>query len=99
MGDDPEKWMKAPIRSWIAKTKPCRPEQLWGWLQGFGLPPVGDDEDPYRWLLYGLEAFDEPSIRVRFAARVRESMDRSPNLDVDPPGKRPKQLLYNLFKL
>jgi len=101
MSDNPEKWMGKVINSWMRESKKkWRPQQLWDWLQGYDFPPVGHDEDPYLCLLRALGTMkDEKAARDEFAGLVRRAIEDQPDLDVAAPGKRPNQVLYNLFKL
>lgn len=73
-----------------------RAEELIRWLQYFDFPPVGHDEEPYKWLLRGLRP-QEGALRAEFAQRVAAVLEARP--DVKRPGKRPEQVLYNLLLL
>jgi len=62
------------------------------------MPPVGHDEEPYLWLLRSLPEADERyDAEKEFAKRVAVLLLDGP--DVKRPGKRPDQVLYNLFML
>ncbi len=72
--------------------------QLMRWLQGYDLPVLGSDDEPYIWLLYGLPDGAERSVReTQLAERAASLIEMSP--DVHRPGKRPDQLLFNLLML
>lgn len=95
--DGPVQWMAELLGSWLNCEK-WTPEQLIDWLQGYDLPAVGHDEDPYVWLLRGLPlGEDRNRMEVRFAERVAHVLEDAP--DVKRPGKRPDEVLYNLFML
>jgi hypothetical protein len=59
---------------------------------------VGQDDEPYLWLLRGLPEADERyAAEKKFASRLAVFLREKP--DVKRPGKRPDQVLYNLLML
>src|SRR2546425_483054 len=85
------------VTKWLTKTN-WQPGELIDWLQGYDMPPVGHDEEPYVWLLRGLpEADERHEAEKEFAKRVAVLLLDEP--DVKRPGKRADQVLYNLFML
>jgi hypothetical protein len=94
----PEQWMRDMLSAWLARED-WKPEQLLDWLQGYGLPPVGHDDDPFLWVLRGLpEADERHPAETALANRVAKVLDEV-KPDVTQPGDRPDELLYNLFML
>ncbi len=91
----PTKWMRNLIIPWLERGG-WQPEQLIAWLQGYNLPPVGHDEEPHVWLMRGLPPDDE-DLRAEMARRVVRILSSRP--DVELPGRRPDQVLYNLLML
>lgn len=74
------------------------PERLQRWLQGLDLPPLGSEEEPYIWILRGLSEIEERAQAEQILASwTAEIIDRQP--DVEPIGRFPDRLLYNLFFL
>jgi hypothetical protein len=72
--------------------------QLVRWLQGYDLPALGGDEEPYVWLLYGLPAGRDRHLReTQLAERTARLIEAQP--DVFRPGDMPERLLYNLLFL
>lgn len=68
------------------------------WLQGNQMPPVGDDQEPFLWLLDGLP----PGGRyyewvVALAKIVGKLLDQEP--DRASVGRQPERFLYNLLAL
>jgi len=89
--------MQAIVMDWLAK-KDWDTSQLIDWLQGYDLPLFGDSDEPYLWLLRGVPEADERyPAETEFASRVAALIDERP--DVERRGKRPDQLLFNLFML
>ena len=69
---------------------------LAAWLQGFRLPLVGTDEEPYVWILRGLAEVPERADAERKLARwAGEILDSKP--DIEPTGELPDRLLANLL--
>jgi hypothetical protein len=91
------------LRTWL--DGPAGSARLVDWLQGYGLPPVGYADEPYLWLLRGMGAIgDERSAKAPdrtyddlFCEQVAALLLARP--DVNRPGARPEQVLYNLFLL
>jgi len=89
--------MQQMLSEWLAREA-WDSGQLMEWLQGYGLPPVGHDEEPYVWLLRGLPLADERHrAETTLATRIARVLEDRP--DVKRPGRRPDQLLYNLLML
>jgi hypothetical protein len=81
------KWLEDPSGpSWA----------LVDWLEGYNLPAVGPDEDPYVWLHRGLNELPA-NLYVEFILRLARFIDEQP--DVARPGDRPDEVLYNLLLL
>src|SRR5207253_9557411 len=94
---EPVARMQAIVTNWLMKED-WNMSQLMDWLQGYGLPFAGDADEPYLWLLRGIpEASERHVTEVQFAGRVAALIRECP--DVERPGKRPDQILYNLFML
>lgn len=94
---DPRKWMQRAVAAWLEKND--WPEQrvtLTNWLRGYGLPPVGSEEEPYAWLLYGLPLGpDRPLSQQRFATLLSRLLDEQP--DCNWRFEEREDALYNLF--
>jgi len=89
--------MRRMLGEWLARED-WEPRQLIDWLQGYDLPPVGHDEEPYLWLLRGLPIANERhQAETRLACRVAKVLEGKP--DKSSPGTRPDEVLYNLFML
>jgi hypothetical protein len=89
--------MRRMVSTWLA-TENWNTQQLINWLQGYDLPAEGQDEEPYLALLRGIPDADEKYATERaYAQRVAMLLNEKP--DVKRPGKRPNQILYNLFML
>jgi len=83
------------LREWLERGGP--EWQLLDWLRGYDLPAIGDDE-PYLWLIDGLEAIDERDrTSGAFCERVKAVLESRP--DLHPEGRWPERVLYNLFML
>ncbi len=91
------------MRAWL--DGPADSARLIEWLQGHGLPPVGYADEPYVWLLRGIEAIGREKCTTApnrtydeaFCEQVARLLIDRP--DVVRPGVRPQQVLYNLFLL
>lgn len=96
---DPRAWMQRAVGAWLAKNDwPEQRVQLTNWLRGYGLPPVGPEEEPYAWLLYGLPLGTErPNAQKRFASLLGQLVSEQP--DVDWRFEEREDALYNLFLL
>jgi hypothetical protein len=89
--------VRSSLGSWLNQQK-WELQELIDWLQGYMLPPVGYDEEPFVWMLRGLILTDdrykaESEMAVRLAKFI-ESAPESTQL-----GNRPDQVLYNCFML
>lgn len=94
---EPVARMQAIVTNWLA-TEDWTTGQLIDWLQGYDLPLFGDADESYLWLLRGIPDGDKRHpIETRFAERVAALINERP--DVKRPGKRPDQILDNLFML
>jgi hypothetical protein len=73
-------------------------QELVDWLQGYTLPPVGQDEEPFVWILRGVTLNDD-----RYKAESELAFRLARFIETEPGsiqlGKRPNQVLYNLFML
>jgi hypothetical protein len=74
-------------------------DRLYDWLSGRGLPPVGHDEEPYQWLLRGIEIRsllrrDLEKIENRFAERLSILLGEQPDVAMDRGGE---DFLRNLY--
>ncbi|MFM9959866.1 MAG: hypothetical protein ACKV2Q_01420 [Planctomycetaceae bacterium] len=95
--DGPIQWMTDLVGNWLDQAD-WQPRQLLDWLQGYDLPPVGHEDEPFLWLLRGLpQGAERYRTETRFAERVARVLSENP--DVNPPGNRPSQLLVNLYLL
>lgn len=88
--------MARRIDCWLKDDAPL--EQFADWLRGYGFPMAWDNDEPYRCLLRGLEnlKLDQESIST-FCIKTADFLDRAPA--ITHTGKRPEQVLYNLFML
>ena len=94
---DPVQEVNSLLCQWLDQDK-YQSQQLVDWLQGYGLPPLGHDDDPFQWLLRGVEiADDRYQVESSLAERAARLLEEEP--EVKRPGTRPDQLLYNLFML
>ncbi len=93
---EPRAWMEHRLLAWLSGSGP-RSAQLERWLQGYDLPVLAAEEEPYVWLLRGLPQEDRYRWESRMAAEVAELVGQQP--DVEPRGRRPQRLLYNLLML
>jgi hypothetical protein len=93
----PVGWMRSMLAEWLQQTH-WEPQQMIDWLQGYKLPPVGHDDEPFLWLLRGLPVADELcSAKRELATRAAKVLADKP--DETRPGTRPDEVLYNLFML
>jgi hypothetical protein len=73
-------------------------DELIDWLQGYELPPVGHEDEPFMWILRGLPEADERYwAESQLAIRVAQFLVEKP--DQERPGDHPDQVLYNLLML
>jgi hypothetical protein len=89
VGEMLEKWLSRP--DWEL-------EEMYDWLQGYYLPPVGHDEYPYVWIYRGLALIDQRGpAELELALRLSKVLRQKP--DVSRPGTRPEEMLFNLLML
>jgi hypothetical protein len=86
VADRIKEWLDGPRPSWA----------LVDWLEGYNLPAVGPDEDPYIWLRRGLNELSD-GLQKEFVVHLCHFIDERP--DVDRPGDRPDEVLSNLLWL
>jgi hypothetical protein len=73
--DSPLVWMQQLIGDWLQQES-WHSSDLLNWLQGFSLPPVGQDEEPYLWILRGLPLGDRRyKFEVELATRLATIID------------------------
>jgi len=95
--DNPTGWMRHVLHEWLQQPE-AQLGLLTQWLQGHGLPPVGDEEEPYVWLLRGLPlGAERHQVETALARCAASLLDQKP--DVQPVGDPPERLIYNLLKL
>jgi hypothetical protein len=83
------------FREWLGQSAwSSRP--LIDWLQGYDLPPGGNEDEPYSFVTQECARLD-PAQRRSFLERVAALLMEEP--DVTRPGTRPNQVLYNLLLL
>jgi hypothetical protein len=82
------------IREWLEGPRPSW--TLVDWLEGYNLPAVGPEEEPYIWLRRGLDKLP-PEYQERFVVQLAQFIEERP--DVERPGDRPDEVLYNLLWL
>jgi hypothetical protein len=94
--DHPADWYRTRVGSWLAQADRS-PDELLDLLEGAGLPPVGQDEEPYVWLLRALpeEEPERNAAAARLAATAATLLQRRP--DVELPARMPESVLYNLL--
>src|SRR5690349_4207802 len=72
--------------------------QLVDWFQGYDLPALGHDEEPYFWLLRSIpEGSNRYQTEKAVAVRIAVLLKEQPDLKL--PGKRPNQVLYNALMM
>lgn len=73
---------------------------LQDWLQGYRMPTLGEEDEPYVWLIRGLlevpEGERRDEVTRRLAAWLAEILERP---DVEKLGHLPDRLLYNALML
>lgn len=95
--DSPTAMMTAHIERAVESGEGSA-ELLEQWLQGFDLPPLGMDEEPYVWILRGhAEAVERVQAEKTLASWLAEFFEKKP--DVEPVGEFPDRLLFNAFLL
>ena len=82
------------LTEWLQKEEQST-ELLIEWLQGYKLPPFGNDYEPYLWLLRSLEVAKADKLKELFAEKLAKILLKKP--DIIPIGKHNKKLLYNLL--
>jgi hypothetical protein len=87
--------MRQIVCDWLASEN-WSTSKLVDWFQGYDLPALGHEEEPYLWLLRGIpddaERYQtEKKLATRAAVFLREQPD------VKRPGQDPDQVLYNLL--
>ncbi|MEK7993366.1 MAG: helix-turn-helix transcriptional regulator [Planctomycetota bacterium] len=87
--------MRRKLLPWLWNRGPL--EKLAEWLQGYDLPPVGDEVPPSQWLLDALRP-DEQALRTSLAERLSQAILRR-RWDVEPPPGRQQDLVRNLLNL
>jgi hypothetical protein len=87
--------MRRKLLPWLWDRGPL--EKLAEWLQGYDLPPVGDEITPSQWLLDALGPADE-ELRTVLAEQVGKAIQKS-RWDVEPPGGRKEEFVRNLLAL
>jgi hypothetical protein len=93
--DDVRGQMQRLVLPWLADAS-ARIDTLIDWLHGYGLPPVGHDEEPYVWILRGLPIGGQAGeARAILTERVAELLER----DMGGFGRRPNEVMYNLLRL
>ncbi|HYP14282.1 MAG TPA: hypothetical protein VEQ63_10190 [Bryobacteraceae bacterium] len=85
--DDPALWMECTLNEWLDQTNWEEQRQnLTNWLRGYALPPVGSDEEPYAWLLYGLgQSSGRPERQRRFAELLVRFLNEHPDVEFTFP--------------
>lgn len=85
------------LYDWLSRDE-WELEEAHDWLQGYCLPPVGHDEQPFVWIYRGLVLIeDRYEAETELARRMARVLQEKP--DVTRPGTRPDELLFNLFML
>lgn len=87
--------MRRKLLPWLWERGPL--EKLAEWLQGYDLPPVGDEVPPSQWLLDALRP-DEEELRTVLAERLSTAILKR-RWDVEPPAGREQDLVRNLLTL
>jgi len=89
------RWMQKLMIPWLWEDR-LDLRQLYDWLRGRGLPPVGLDEEPYQWLLRGI-AIQGPArepLEKRFAERLSILLGEEPDVVMPDGGE---DFLRNLY--
>lgn len=89
--------LRKKLKAWLEKSD-WTIDELLNWLQGFELPAVGYDDEPYVWILRGLPLADERHQAERELAR-RLSSFLSQQPDVKPSNIVTNEALYNVLML
>lgn len=78
-------WMQELVLPWLEKQD-AGPEPLLEWLSGRSLPPFGDEEPPYLWILRAIPGGRESLHYRELTVRVESILDRprtDPQASVD----------------
>ena len=67
------RWMQERMIPWLWGDQ-LNIETLMTWLQGYNLPPVGHEEEPYHWLLRGIPATATPEARDYMERHLAEGL-------------------------
>jgi hypothetical protein len=85
------------LTAWLKKDT-WDTQELVDWLQGYPLPPVGYDEEPFVWILRGASLSEERYETERqLTQRLAHLLRRLP--EVASLSTRPEEVLYNLLML
>jgi transcriptional regulator with XRE-family HTH domain len=87
--------MRRKLLPWLWERGPL--ERLAEWLQGYDLPPAGDEVPPSQWLLDALRP-DEHELRTLLAKQLGKAI-LARRWDVEPPAGREQNLVRNLLTL
>lgn len=91
---EPAEMMRFRVQKWFKAGSSV--DQFIRWLEGYDLPPVNPEEEPFRWLLRGLPlGAERPRIRRKFSELIVELCQK--RVDVDPPSPRPDDFLFSFF--
>jgi len=95
--DDPDSEVRDALESWLSRPQ-WKLKEVYDWLQGYYLPPLGHDDYPYVWVYRGLVLFDERGkAEAELTSRLSVALREKP--DVMRPGTRPEEMLFNLLML
>lgn len=74
------RWMQELVIPWLYQDSHLAIDQLVRWLQGKDLPPVGYEEEPYRWILRGIPSqLQRPHFDTRLAERLAVILSYAPD--------------------
>jgi hypothetical protein len=91
--------LRRKLERWLDKKNSTH-EELLGWMQGYELPALGHEEEPYIWLLRALAHSDQPrrdQMTRRVAALLREKKPYELASKSDEP-LYDDDFSYNLFR-
>lgn len=89
--------MGQSIREWLDDDAGSIWE-LVDWLRGYGLPLSSGNDEPYLWLMRGLEEIGMAKLKGgRFCERFGLMLDKMPEIALEC--ERPEEVLYNVFRL
>lgn len=90
-------WVRGQLLSWLREDT-WEPHRIAGWLQGYDLPPIGHDDEPYLWLLRSIPVDERRSwAETELARRLASFLETQ--LDSVRAKRRWEQLVYNLLLL